>query len=103
MAASTEPISAIDAVLSAEAINQARREMPRVEHVTRAHVARPERQYVVATGDSWWSIASRMSPTSAPHDVLRALHALQMLNPHVTEVAAGARLRLPSVPEESDI
>lgn len=94
-----EAITAIESVGAVEATRQAQqqhRETQRVAHQP-TPVLRPTREYVAAAGDSWWSIASRVSPSPAPHDVLRALHALQLLNPHLTDLTPGTRMRLPDL------
>lgn len=99
-----EAITAVESVGAVEATRhtqqQLHRETQRVTHQT-TPVLRPTREYVAAAGDSWWSIASRVSPTPAPHDVLRALHALQLLNPHLTDLTPGTRLRLPDLQVEA--
>jgi hypothetical protein len=99
MSSRHEAIAAVDAVAAADTTRNAQqrqREALRVASAS-APVLRPAREYIAVSGDSWWSIASRVSPTPAPHDVLKALHALQLLNPHLTDLTPGTRMHLPDL------
>jgi Tfp pilus assembly protein FimV len=97
-------IAAIEAVSTADATRNAQQRLRETQRVTptATPVLRPAREYVAVSGDSWWSIASRVSPSPAPHDVLKALHALQLLNPHLTDLTPGTRMHLPDLITNTD-